>query len=58
MISSDRTFCVASTDGRCINRDCWRWITSSLVRAFERDGVPMKQADLFDDCAIKKVPAK
>ena len=56
MISKDITFCTASIDRRCVNRDCRRWATSSLVAAGDRQGIPLSFADMFSDCAIKKEP--
>lgn len=50
------TYCEASMDGRCVNIECRRFLTRSMIAAAERDRAMLSIADMSTDCKIKRAP--
>lgn len=56
MISRDVTYCADSLAGRCVNRECRRFLTTSMVDAARRAAAMLSIADFFAECPTRKEP--
>lgn len=52
----DRAYCSASTDGRCVNIDCDRFVTVIERDASQREGLPLALADMSEGCGVMVRP--
>ena len=50
----DQTFCADSAEGRCVNKDCWRFYgqeqRAEAKRWWGGDGAPVAFANFADGC--------